>query len=216
MKLLSAAIVFENVPSFGTSLAGQLIVTHLERLGYHVFTTLLKPNEEWNEIDDRKRWILVATLDRPFTLQVPGTPSTTPFSAYLDSPDPERDDADAQRIAATITGLRRQQERHRALGHGFGFSGLTGSETRLPVNRRSYHKINTGPFVATPHGPRILRLRELERLLGRSARGISESLGIEILGQGVSRALRRILHQIGSNPAPIRPPAAECQPVDKS
>ena len=83
---MPAAILFENVPSFGTSLAGQLLTTHLERLGYHVFTTVLKPNEEWNEIEDRKRWLLVATLDRPFILRVPGIPNTTPVSIFLDPP----------------------------------------------------------------------------------------------------------------------------------
>jgi site-specific DNA-cytosine methylase len=64
---MPAAVVFENVPAFANSLAGELLVTHLERIGYHVFTTILRPNEEWNELEDRKRWLLVATLDRPFT-----------------------------------------------------------------------------------------------------------------------------------------------------
>jgi hypothetical protein len=122
---MPAAILFENVPSFDTSLAGQLLTTHLERLGYHIFTTVLNPNEEWNEIEDRKRWILVATLDRPFDLQAPGIPNTTPVSAFLDPPDPERDTADARRIAATIAGLRRHQDRHQAVvaagGVVFGF-----------------------------------------------------------------------------------------------
>lgn len=194
---MPAAIVFENVPSFGASLAGQLLTTHLERLGYHVFTTILKPNEEWNEIEDRKRWILVATLDRPFDLQVPGIPNTNPVSAFLDPPDPERDAADARRIAATIAGLRRHQERHQALGHGFGFTVLTGSETRIPVITRSYHKINAGPFVETPHGPRLLRLSELERIRGSSAGTTDFATGGELLGQGVlTRAFRRILGQL--------------------
>ncbi|MFO1452669.1 MAG: DNA cytosine methyltransferase [Opitutaceae bacterium] len=106
---MPAAILFENVPFFETSRAGQLLTTQLERLGYHVLTTVLKPNKEWNEIEDRKRWILVATLDRPFELQAPGVPNTTPVSAILDPPDPERDAADARQIAATIAGLRRHQ-----------------------------------------------------------------------------------------------------------
>lgn len=52
---MTGAIVFENVPCFGTSLAGQLIVTRLERLGCQVFTTTLKSNAEWGEIKDRQR-----------------------------------------------------------------------------------------------------------------------------------------------------------------
>lgn len=129
---MPAAILFENVPSFGTSLAGQLIVTHLERLGYHVFTTVLKPNEEWNEIEDRKRWLLVATLDRPFALQVPGIPNTTPVSDFLDPPDPIRDAADARRIAATIAGLRH----HRRTPPPSGATPSTRARLRLHGARR--------------------------------------------------------------------------------
>jgi DNA (cytosine-5)-methyltransferase 1 len=196
---MPAAIVFENVPSFGTSLAGQLVITHLERLGYHVFSTILKPNEEWNEIEDRKRWILVATLDRPFELQIPGIPNTTPVSAFLDPPDLIRDAADARRIAATIAGLRRHQERHRALGHGFGYTVLDGSELRLPVIPKSYHKINSGPFIQTPFGPRLLRLTELERFRAVPLTNLDFSIGVELIGQGVqSGVFKDIFGQIGA------------------
>jgi DNA (cytosine-5)-methyltransferase 1 len=195
---MPAAIVFENVPSFGTSLAGQLVTTHLERLGYHVFTTVLKPNAEWNEIEDRQRWLLVATLDRPCELRVPGIANTIPVSAFLDPPDPIRDQVDAARIARTIEGLRAHNVRHHALGHGFGFTVLDGSETRLPVIPRSYHKINTGPFVHTPFGLRLLRLPELERIRGHAVGKADYATGVEILGQGVlTGSFRAILVQVG-------------------
>jgi DNA (cytosine-5)-methyltransferase 1 len=194
---MPAAIVFENVPSFGTSLAGQLIGTHLERIGYHVFTTVLQPNAEWGEIEDRQRWILVATLDRPFELRVPGVPCRTPASSLLDPPDPVQDEADARRIAQTIEGLRAHQERHRALGHGFGFSVLDGSETRIPVIPKSYHKINSGPFVQTPYGLRLLRLAEIERIHGHQLATRHYATGVEILGQGVqTRVVRELLNQL--------------------
>ncbi len=190
---MPAAIVFENVPSFGTSLAGQLVITHLERLGYHVFTTILKPNEEWNEIEDRKRWLLVATLDRPFILRVPGIPNTTPVSVFLDAPDLEADAEDVRRIERTIEGLRAHNERHRALGHGFGFTVLEGSETRIPVIPKSYHKINSGPFLQTPYGPRLLRLSEISRIRGHAPFLEDFAIGVEILGQGVQTLSFRII-----------------------
>ena len=194
---MPAAIVFENVPSFGTSLAGQVVVTHLERLGYHVFTTLLKPNAEWGEIEDRQRWVLVATLNRPFELRVPCVPCRTPVSAFLDPPDFTRDETDARRIAVTVEGLRAHEERHRALGHGFGFSVLDGSETKLPVIPKSYHKINSGPFLQTPFGPRLLRLHELERIRGHKLLTEHYATGVEILGQGVlTRVFRTIFRQL--------------------
>lgn len=194
---MPAAIVFENVPSFGTSLAGQLVVSHLERLGYYVFTTVLKPNTEWNEIEDRQRWLLVATLDRPFEIRGPGISNSTPVSAFLDPPDPIRDAEDARRIERTIEGLRAHQARHAALGHGFGFSVLNGSETRLPVIPRSYHKVNTGPFVETPSGLRLLRLPELERIRSQCVGTEHYATGMEILGQGVhTRMFKRIFRQL--------------------
>ena len=183
---MPAAVIFENVPSFGTSLAGQIIVSHLERLGYNVFTTVLKPNEEWNEIEDRKRWLLVATLDRPFQLRILGAPNSIPVSAFLDPPDPIRDDADARRIARTIEGLKAHNARHRALGHGFGFTVLDGTESRVPVIPKSYHKINSGPFVQTPFGLRPLRLSEIERIRGINLPATDSATGFEIPGQGGS------------------------------
>ena len=197
---MPAAIIFENVPSFGTSLAGQVVVTHLEKLGYHVFTTILKPNAEWGEIEDRQRWLLVATLDRPFELRVPSVPCATQVSAFLDPVDLARDEADAGRIAVTVEGLRAHQERHRALGHGFGFTTLEGNETRIPVIPKSYHKVNSGPFLHTPFGPRLLRLAELERMRGHHLTTTHYATGVEILGQGVlTRIFREIFHQLATH-----------------
>ena len=103
---MPAAVVFENVPAFGTSLAGELLVSHLRRLGYHVMVEVLRPNEEWSELEDRQRWLLVGTLAKPFTLQVPRERCTTPASVFLDPPHETQDRGDAERIARTIAGLR--------------------------------------------------------------------------------------------------------------
>ena len=197
---MPAAAVLENVPSFGSSLAGQLVVSHLQRLGYHVAVTILEPHRDWAEIEDRRRWVLVATLDRPFALQVPGLTSTTPLSAYLDQPDPDRDRADAERIAVTITGLRALNARHQAAGHGFAFTVVDGSALRLPVIPKSYHKINTGPFVVTPFGPRLLRQAEIERLHGCELNTCNYATAVQILGQGVqTRIFRRVFRQLGEH-----------------
>jgi hypothetical protein len=55
--------------------------------------------------------------------------------------------ASFERIARTIEGLRAHNARHRAAGHGFAFTVVDGAARRLPVIAKSYHKINTGPFV---------------------------------------------------------------------
>lgn len=197
---MPAAAVFENVPAFGSSLAGELFVSHLKRLGYHVTVAILEPHRDWAEIENRRRWVLVATLDRPFTLRPPGQPSTAPLSTYLDPPDPERDRADAERIAATIAGLRRHNARHQANGHGFAFTVVDGSELSLPVIAKSYHKINTGPFVQTPFGPRLLRQSEIERIHGCELNTRHYSTAVQILGQGVqTRIFQSIFRQLGEH-----------------
>lgn len=205
---MPAAVVFENVPTFGTSLAGELLTTHLRRIGYQSFTTVLQPNRAWGEIEDRKRWLLVGTLDRPFTLHVPHEICSTTVGGFLDPPDAGRDQADAKRIARTIEGLRRHQERHHAAGHGFGFAVVERHESRLPVIAKSYHKINTGPFVQTPFGPRLLRQSEIERLHGCELHTRHYSTAVQMLGQGVqTRLFRRIFDQLGRHLAqPVAPP----------
>lgn len=196
---MPTALVFENVPNFATSLAGELFVSHLKRLGYQVFTTILKPNQEWGEIEDRKRWLLVATLDKPFSLSVPGEACVTPISVYLDPPNAIRDAADVASIATTIEGLRKHNTRHQALGHGFGFTVIDGSETKLPTIPKSYHKINTGPFVQTEFGPRLLRQAEMERIHACKLNTPHYATAVQILGQGVQTVLfRKVFTQLGN------------------
>ncbi len=207
---MPAAVVFENVPSFGTSLAGELLTSHLRRLGYHVTTQVLRPNEDWGELEDRQRWLLVGTLDRPFTLQVPHQPCTTPASSCLDTPEPIQDRADAERIVRTIEGLRRHNARHQAAGHGFAFTEIDGDVTKIPTLPKSYHKINTGPFVRTPFGLRLLRQAEIERIHGCHLLTQHYATAVQMLGQGVlTRVFRIVFQQLADHLAPTtlaRPP----------
>ena len=197
---MPAAVLFENVPSFGSSLAGELLVSHLRRLGYHLCVEILRPNDDWGELEDRKRWLMIGTLDREFSLQIPHIPCRTPVSDFLDSPDAELDGADAKRIARTIEGLRAHNARHQAAGHGFAFTEISGTETSLPVVPKSYHKINTGPFVQTPFGLRLLRQAEIERIHGFSMLTRHYATAVQMLGQGVqTRVFRQVLAQLGNH-----------------
>jgi DNA (cytosine-5)-methyltransferase 1 len=190
---LPLACVFENVPSFATSLAGLSLSRHLRQIGYYITETVLDPHAEWNEPQDRRRWVMIATLNPGFSLQSPGHPFAGDLSGILDPPG-EEDRADANRIAGSIAALRRHRERHRALGHGFGFSTITAKSRRLSTLVRSYHKINVGPFVETGHGLRLLRKREVEKLMGCTIDCEHYATAIEILRQGVqTRVFSKIL-----------------------
>ncbi len=197
---MPAAVVLENVPNFGSSLAGQLVVTTLTRLGYQVAVTILEPNVEWGEIENRRRWLLTATLGHEFSVKAPGVHCMTPVSAFLDPPNPELDQPDADRIARTIEGLRVHNARHQAAGHGFDFTVIAGTETCIGVIAKSYHKINTGPFVQTPYGLRLLRQAEIERLHGCELRARHYATAVQMLGQGVqTRIFREVFRQLGEH-----------------
>ncbi len=193
---LPLACVFENVPSFATSLAGQSLSHHMRQLGYHVFETVLDPHGEWNEPQDRRRWVMVATLRPGFSVQSSNQAFAEDLSDFLDAPR-EEDRTDAERIAGSIAALQRHSARHRALGHGFGFSTISVSSRRVPTLVRSYHKINVGPFVETAYGPRLLRKHEIEKLMGCSIQCAHYATAVEILGQGVQgRVFRSLLTQL--------------------
>jgi DNA (cytosine-5)-methyltransferase 1 len=195
---LPLACVFENVPSFRTSLAGQALTHHLRQLGYHIYETVLDPHNEWDEPQDRRRWLMLATLQPGFYLQAPMVPFAGDLSKFIDPPS-VHDRPDAERIAGSIAALVRHRERHRALGHGFGFSTITQASSRVPTVVRSYHKINVGPFVETVFGPRLLRQREVERLMGCAIDCEYYATAIEILGQGVqTRVFRSVITQLSA------------------
>ncbi|MGD0815723.1 MAG: DNA cytosine methyltransferase [Verrucomicrobiota bacterium] len=195
---LPPACVFENVPAFGNSLACVSLVHHLQRIGYSIAEIIVDPWNEWNEPQDRKRWIMVATLKPGFKIRSPGTPFSGTIGQFLDAPA-ESDRIEVERIIGSIEALRRHNQRHAKLGHGFGFTTINSESKRVPTIVRSYHKINIGPFVETPFGLRLLHKEEVERLMGCQIDCDHYATAIEILGQGVqTRAFREILRQLAS------------------
>jgi DNA (cytosine-5)-methyltransferase 1 len=193
---LPLACVFENVPAFRNSLACLSLAQHLRRIGYAICETVVDPWREWNEPQDRKRWIMVATLKEGFQIRAPQVPFTGTIDGFLDLPD-SSDRNQAERIAGSIAALRRHNERHAKLGHGFGFSTINSKSVRVPTIVRSYHKINTGPFVETPYGLRLLSKCEVERLMGCRIDCAHYATAVEILGQGVqTNIFAKILRQI--------------------
>lgn len=193
---LPAACVFENVPAFAKSLACLSLMDHLRKLGYSICEALIDPLAEWNEPQDRRRWIAVATLKPGFQIVSPNIPFDGDIAKYLDPPT-ESDRAEVERISQSIESLRRHNERHAKLGHGFGFTSINHNSKRVPTIVRSYHKINTGPFVETAYGLRLLHKAEVERLMGCQIDCDHYATAIEILGQGVqTRVFQRILAQL--------------------
>lgn len=195
---LPLACVFENVPAFGSSLACLSLRNHLQQIGYSIYECVVDPWKEWNEPQDRKRWIMVATLKAGFQLRPPKIAFTGTIEDYLDAPK-DSDQQEVERIIGSINALRRHNKRHAELGHGFGFTTINRESTRVPTIVRSYHKINTGPFVETKYGLRLLHKEEVERLMGCKIDCNHYASAVEILGQGVqTRIFRKILSQLST------------------
>ena len=198
------AVMVENVPNFfgSTSIAGRVLMAHLERLGYHVNHFDILPHSEWGEPQDRRRGVMVATLYNKFYPSLPMQVFSGTAGTYLDKPDAVQDKIDCDAIYNSIEGRKRHQARHKAAGHGFGFSVINHSSTKIPTITKSYWKINAGPFVETPFGLRMLRQTEIERIMGFTpAKGFtskSYSTAVEILGQGVqTRVFTQLIRQLG-------------------
>jgi len=156
------------------------------------------PWGEWNEPQDRKRWIMVATLMPGFQISSPQIPFSGSLGKLLDAPT-ESDREEVERIAGSIKALRLHNKRHAKLGHGFGFTTINRESGRVPTIVRSYHKINTGPFVETEFGLRLLHKEEVERLMGCKIECDHYATAIEILGQGVqTRVFKSILSQLSA------------------
>jgi hypothetical protein len=145
---------------------------------------------------------MVATLFARFYPAIPMQPFTGSAGDYLDAPDPIRDRAEAERIRNCVAGRQEHMERHRAAGNGFGFTVIDRQSAKVPTILRSYWKVNCGPFVACEGGVRMLRVPEIERLMGFVPRkgftSRSYSTAVEILGQGVqTRIFRQLIGQLG-------------------
>lgn len=187
--------IFENVPSFGASLGGRSLVSHLRQIGYHVTEQTIDPHRDYGEPTTRRRWFAVALLMPGFSPVNPQTPFTGTLADFLDPEDADQDRADAERISRTMASLEAHHLRHRAKGNRFTLSILPRSATAVPTILRTYPKISaSGVYVETPYGARMLRPHEVCRLHGHSFINTDPTTIYQMSGQGVlTNTLRRAI-----------------------
>jgi len=85
----------------------------------------------------------------------------------------------------------------------------------LALLPKSYHKINTGPFVRTSFGLRLLRQAEIERIHGCHLLTRHYATAVQMLGQGVlTRVFKAVFQQLASrltgDPDPADGPRTVC------
>jgi site-specific DNA-cytosine methylase len=203
MNLIScrrpAAIILENVPNYANDITGTIIRHHLTALGYSISESILQPNQDWGDIQDRKRWCLIATLNPNFELEIPHTPCTTLAKTFLDPINPEQDKKDVENYQKTVQGLTKREAEHKENGNGFRFSVINPESTKIPTITKACSKGNLqGPWVETPYGKRLLRTAELSRFSGHKLpTNIDHTSAAEIIGQGGTvRTWHQILQQV--------------------
>lgn len=183
--------IFENVPSFGASLAGLSLVAHLRKLGYHINETVLD-GRDYGQISPRRRWFAVGCLVPGFAFGAPQPRLIRSLDAFLDPVDADADRADAERIARTIDTLAKHCERHAAMGNRFTLNVVDRDATELPAILKTYHKINTtGVYLRTPYGPRMFRPAEVCRIQGHEFNETDPTTIYQMSGQGVQSDLVR-------------------------
>jgi DNA (cytosine-5)-methyltransferase 1 len=205
---MPAAVVAENVPSYATDATGWILRTHLRNLGYEIAVDeIIDPAGQWGDVQDRRRWCLIATLRPGFRLVAPGARNTQSVREFLDVPDAERDRADAARWATTVAGLTSRESAHKAAGNGFRFTVLDPEATTIPTITKSCGRGNLqGPWIETPFGKRLARPAELARLSGHPLpAGVPTRPASEIIGQGA--AVRTWAQIFGQLAAFLRTPA---------
>jgi DNA (cytosine-5)-methyltransferase 1 len=182
---LPPAVVLENVATYKNDAASSLIRTYLKHLGYHCYETIMDSHNEWGDIQDRKRWCLIATLKQGFNLTAPGVRCTRKVSEFLDAPSAE-DRADCAAVSKNVQGLLEKEKLHRQRGNGFRFSVLDPDATKVPTITKSCRKGNLqGPWIQTQFGYRLLRASELARISGHAIHpSASHTVAGEIVGQG--------------------------------
>jgi DNA (cytosine-5)-methyltransferase 1 len=178
-------VVFENVPNYAKTASATVVREALATAGYSFTEYVLNAFAEFDTPTERKRWVLIATLESSFQWNYSATPHDREIGAYLDPEGVDSDIESPEQVAAHDRYLARKQ----AEGCGWRKVVLQRGDRRTPTFVRTYHKKHAvGPWVRSGDRYRHLRPREIARL-----HGFPESFtlpdgkvsAIEILGQGV-------------------------------
>jgi len=195
-------IVLEQVPEFQKSIAGQLVIDGLRRLGYHVTATVIEPHSEWGEVSDRRRLALLANLRAPFKVVPPMVRFRGCLDQFLDQPDAVADRRDAEFIQVRVTAMAAHAARHRAKDKrsNFGLVFCDRDSKKIGTIKRTYANVNYGPVLRTEQGPRLFRKHELERIMQCEVRTESFIWASQIIGQGVQGGpWKEIVRQFGEH-----------------
>ena len=192
-----AIVVLENVEGYSTSASASILRNQLRDMGYNVREHVLD-STEWGCLEKRVRWAFTATTSGLAPLDVVPNDTAKPHNLKLGDllEDIPLDDPRWR----TLSYLKDKEVRDKAAGKGFAMQTVNADSTSVPTIRKGYAKGgSTDPFVQHPTNPDLLRkltVREHATLKGVNAvlvEGLSESVGHQVLGQGIAYAPFRAL-----------------------
>jgi DNA (cytosine-5)-methyltransferase 1 len=192
-----ATILFEQVPAWLDSGAGQMMKGFLERLGYKVETRVFDGND-YGELQKRQRAVMVAHYDDgSFSWPEPNA-CTWLLGDVL---DPEEEVEGEYFTAESKPWLFAHEREQAGRGNNFSTPKLTRYSRSVPAITARYFAGQGGnPVVCHPTDPRKFRwltLAEARRLQGVPADfylGESKIAAGEAIGEGVNvRLFRRII-----------------------
>lgn len=187
-KANPAIVIVENVPSAAVSETASILRNQLRDMGYDIHERMLR-GKDWNSLEQRDRWCMVAVttgIDLDLDAMLPSDTVIRKLEDVLE-PIPPSDPR-----FRDYTYLKEKLVRDEAAGKGFAFKVVTPESTVVGTLNKTYHKgQSTGTYLASPEDPdkmRLLTATEHSRIKGvppHLSEGLSNTIAHEMLGQAV-------------------------------
>lgn len=185
-----AVVILENVPDYLASTSMAVIQSVLSTWGYDLSVGVLNGNS-YGCLEDRDRMVLVALTKGMAHFDVCSTEPIAELKKFSQISDVLEDVPAECEAWKSYSYLADKEVRDKEAGKGFKRCLVDGSETKVPVIRRLYHKGgSTDTFLKHSDGVRSRLFLPVEhaRLKGipeHLIAGVSNSVAHEILGQSV-------------------------------
>ena len=180
-------VIFENVIPYVKSFSAKALRETLAGLGYSVCEREIDSFTEFGAPTQRQRWTLIATRSGQFNWNYTPQQFAGTIERFLDAPS-ELDEAESfnpERVAAAA----KYNDRKKAEGTGFAMRLLYRDSPKVPTICKCYGKIQpTGVFLKTKTSYRMLRPREVARIMGFPEDfplPEAKITAYEVIGQGV-------------------------------
>lgn len=202
-----AVVVLENVQPYQSSASMWILRNSLRDMGYETHETILDA-AEFNELEHRKRMCMVAVtcgMHFSFDELVKPKPAERKLGEILEN------FAEDDPCWSGFDYLKRHQEKHAALGHGFQMQIFNEDSDHIGVLTKGYARIRpTDPKIAHPSNAELMRQltpAEHSRCMGipeKLITGMGKTAAHEGLGQSICyspfRAVGRLLAETLKKP----------------